>query len=329
MRTAGTAAAVVLALCFAHPLAAVSNRGRGSDRPRRGEDLAVHPGERLLVVAPHPDDETLGSGALIQRVVREGGSVTVVLVTAGDALVSGVVKEAGRPHPGPAAFVAYGERRVREARRAVRALAGARGRVALLGFPDGGLDRLLRAAGDARHPLASATTRAGDPPYRDAVEPDLPYTGANLRRALKELIAEERPSIIALADPFDRHPDHAAAGIFTLAAVHDWLREQKGDEQPRLLSFLVHWPGWPPGWDGGTEGSMYDPLPLPADFPRREIATLWLSPPEIGGKRRALAEHRTQQREMAGFLEAFVRGTEVFGLLGRRDTDEAARRLGR
>ena len=50
-------------------------------------ELAVKRGERLLVVAPHPDDETLGAGGLIQRVLAHGGTVRVMLVTAGDGYV--------------------------------------------------------------------------------------------------------------------------------------------------------------------------------------------------------------------------------------------------
>ncbi|MFD5179382.1 PIG-L deacetylase family protein [Nocardia sp. NPDC058379] len=40
--------------------------------------------QRLLVVAPHPDDDVLGAGGLIARVKREGGSAHVLFVTAGD-----------------------------------------------------------------------------------------------------------------------------------------------------------------------------------------------------------------------------------------------------
>lgn len=40
--------------------------------------------QRLLVVAPHPDDEVLGCGGLIKRVKDSGGSVFVLFVTVGD-----------------------------------------------------------------------------------------------------------------------------------------------------------------------------------------------------------------------------------------------------
>lgn len=37
--------------------------------------------DNLMVFAPHPDDETIGSGGLISKTNREGGKVTVVCVT--------------------------------------------------------------------------------------------------------------------------------------------------------------------------------------------------------------------------------------------------------
>lgn len=40
-------------------------------------------GRRLLVLAPHPDDETFGCGALIARAVAAGDPVTVVVATDG------------------------------------------------------------------------------------------------------------------------------------------------------------------------------------------------------------------------------------------------------
>ena len=39
----------------------------------------------LLVVSPHPDDETLCCAGVIQRVIAAGGRVSVVWITSGDA----------------------------------------------------------------------------------------------------------------------------------------------------------------------------------------------------------------------------------------------------
>src|SRR5262245_37483517 len=48
--------------------------------PEPPDPMGVGEGERLLVIAPHPDDETLGAGGLIQRVIAHHGAVHVVLV---------------------------------------------------------------------------------------------------------------------------------------------------------------------------------------------------------------------------------------------------------
>ena len=54
--------------------------------PASAQDLPpLSAATSLLVVAPHPDDETLCCAGLMQRVVRAGGRVSVVWITSGDA----------------------------------------------------------------------------------------------------------------------------------------------------------------------------------------------------------------------------------------------------
>src|SRR6185295_13542272 len=68
-------------------------------RPARGRPhvpptlLTVPEGTRLLVVAPHPDDEVLGAGGLMQRVHETGGTVRVVYLTNGEGYPEGVEAE--------------------------------------------------------------------------------------------------------------------------------------------------------------------------------------------------------------------------------------------
>jgi LmbE family N-acetylglucosaminyl deacetylase len=42
-------------------------------------------GPRVLVVAPHPDDESIGSGGLIALLVKRGVEINIVFITDGDA----------------------------------------------------------------------------------------------------------------------------------------------------------------------------------------------------------------------------------------------------
>ncbi len=81
----------------------------------------------LLVVAAHPDDETLGCGGLIARNRREGGEVTVVVLTEGSTT----------QYPDDPEMVFQKET---ETRRALDALGGAR--VEFCGLPDMALSTL-------------------------------------------------------------------------------------------------------------------------------------------------------------------------------------------
>jgi LmbE family N-acetylglucosaminyl deacetylase len=69
--------------------------------------------------------------------------------------------------------------------------------------------------------------------------------GSDLRQELAQLLRDVAPTLVAFPDPLDRHPDHATTGLFTMLALGDWLprAQTPGPNVPRLLAYLVHWPG--------------------------------------------------------------------------------------
>ena len=89
-----------------------------------------------MIVAPHPDDETLLSGGLLARQAMAGVPVTVVAVTDGEAA-----------YPGGSGGLAH--RRRIEQRNALRALSNAEVPVHRLGLPDGEVDAHLQQLVDA------------------------------------------------------------------------------------------------------------------------------------------------------------------------------------
>lgn len=288
--------------------------------------LQVNAGERLVVVAPHPDDETLATAGLIQHVLANGGSVWVVLVTAGDGYVEAVVHETGELRPRPVAYLAYGTRRIKEARAAIRELGENRVRVQLLGFPDGGLTTLLHAHWRHSHPERSQTTGVSDPPYPEALDPNIAYDGADLLNELQRLLREAQPTIVALPDPLDAHPDHHATAIFALLALDDAVRA-RALPLPRMLAYLVHWPAWPPGWDvpmpaaATTDAALAFPSTLPTRGLERSMVVL--TDRERTRKRTALECYRTQLRETGPLLAAFVRRTEPFSIFTTAELQQA------
>lgn len=59
--------------------------------------------QRLLVLAPHADDETFGCGGLMAKVKAEGGEVYVIVASVGDLQHYGVPNEAVNTQGAPAA----------------------------------------------------------------------------------------------------------------------------------------------------------------------------------------------------------------------------------
>jgi LmbE family N-acetylglucosaminyl deacetylase len=90
----------------------------------------------LVVIAPHPDDETLGCGGLIGRQIQLRRPVYVVFLTDGEA------SHRGHPTLSPAALAT--QRRA-EAVAALRTLGGSQPSAEFLGCPDGRLNALTPA----------------------------------------------------------------------------------------------------------------------------------------------------------------------------------------
>lgn len=115
---------------------------------------------RLVVVAAHPDDETLGCGGLIAAVSRRGIPVRVIAVTDGSA---------SHPRSRTITAQALRIRRADELREAVARLAP-RATITWLGFPDGRTadfaeaieDRLREELLEAAAGTLVAVTWAGD-----------------------------------------------------------------------------------------------------------------------------------------------------------------------
>jgi LmbE family N-acetylglucosaminyl deacetylase len=105
------------------------------------------PGRRALVLAPHPDDETLGCGGLIAACCAAGRPPVVAVLTDGAG-------SHGNLDPPSQALLR--EQRQREVRRATRCLGVPADNLILLGFPDMGLADAAGACTDLLTLLARA-----------------------------------------------------------------------------------------------------------------------------------------------------------------------------
>jgi len=167
------------------------------------DPLTLASSDRLLILAPHPDDESIATGGLIQVARAAGAAVRVIVLTDGDNNPWPQRWIEKRWHIDAAARRRWGARRREEARAALRVLGLAAEDAVFLGFPDLGLTDLLMRN-----------------------EPQIIH-------ALRTQIDEFRPTMLILPAVSDRHPDHSAAHILARAALTQL-------PIPRLYTFAVH-----------------------------------------------------------------------------------------
>ena len=262
----------------------------------------------LLVVSPHPDDETLCCGGVIQRVVSAGGRVTVVWLTSGDAARIDLILTGHSLFPAAAVARELGAQRMGEARVATARLGVAPAQQLFLGYPDGGLQQLLGT--HRTTPYTSPTTGAAAVPYPTALYPGHAYTGESLERDFVAVLERVQPTLILAPTPLDRHPDHRAAGLLAQRL------SGRLSQAPPVRYWIVHGgEGWPSPRDL-LPGLPLTPAPLAASLAPVGFA---LAPAEEDAKLIALRAYQTQMRVMAPFLLSFVRSNELFSL--RADPD--------
>ncbi len=240
------------------------------------EPLALTRADRVLVLAPHPDDETLATGGLLQRALAAGAETRVVFVTDGENNPWAQRAAERRWRIGAADRERWGERRRGEALAALACLGIPALRAAFLGFPDQGLQRLLLDGNEA---------------------------------LIETLIAElERfhPTFLAAPAPDDLHPDHGALAVLARLALArlesrarhagPTTRDTRAWIRPREGLYVVH-----------HHGPLQDAGPL---------LGLALTPAERERKRRAILCHASQLLLRREALLAHAGPHELFFIPG-------------
>ena len=277
LRSRGWLGALVLAAALAGCRRSCPAGGQTFRRPRRL-------GERVLVLAPHPDDEVLGAAGVMAATLRHGGRAAVIVATDG-------ASDTHRERAGRLAATRQGE-----TRRAMARLGLEPGDVCFLGYADGG--------------LAAAWGEGWRAARREAGE----VSATELVDALRGEVRSRTPRTVILPMALDRHPDHAALARFAMLAV---LGESPPVGGPGLLAYLVHaGPGWPAHHGGGC-GTTARPPGCNAAYPWMSFA---LDPGTRALKGAFIGEYRSQLARGADLLR-FAAANELFtgGVVVRAD----------
>lgn len=283
----------------AHPVSALG----------RAPSLPIGAGTRAIVFAPHPDDETLAAGGLIQAVRRSGGQVRVVFLTNGDGFSVAAKRAFERVRVTKGDLLRLGLLREGEAREALAQLGLPPGAGVFLGFPDQGLVPLWSAHWD--HPYRSPATGASAVPYGGAREPGAPYTGAEVAAQVEAALTDFQPDLIVAPGLHDLHPDHQATGLFVRFAL---ARARAHGEQwaagARFYEYAVHHEEWRETRARNTLATLR--IPAHVVDQAGPWARVSLTTDEMISKRRAVRAYASQTAVMARFMHAFVRPAEAF-----------------
>lgn len=165
------------------------------------------PGDRVLLFAPHPDDESIGAGGLLAAAGRAGATVRIVIATSGENNPWAQRAFERRVILLTRHRLRFAARREAEVLAAVRELGLAGESVLFLRFPDQGLTQLL---------------------LRDA---------AFFVSRLGTEIERFAPTIVLTPAAVDLHPDHSALAVACELAL---ARSEGAHPPPRRLAFIVH-----------------------------------------------------------------------------------------
>ena len=274
----------------------------------------------ILVFAPHPDDEVIGVGGVIQQALGAGKKVLVVFATSGDAYPPAASALLKKPIADlrPPDFVSLAATRQREAVAAGAALGLSASSLVFLGYPDGSLADVY--ANESRTPVESPTTGNAST-YGPAIADyhtlthgrPASYARSSAVADVVEILRESDPAAVYVTDRADTHGDHAAT--FELVAMAAAGIGYAGE----LLTFVVHsgpnecwpWPNRATPQSGFVQHQM-DGIAYPIGVHWPPPVRVPLTTSQCAVKLRAIAAHASQHAIDGEYLESFVKSEEVF-----------------
>jgi LmbE family N-acetylglucosaminyl deacetylase len=260
------------------------------------------PSDRITIVSPHLDDETLGVGGVISRARSQGIPVSVIFMTNGDDNPIGADLQYQTGYPTPDILLRSGESRQLEALGVLHGLGVSDSSIYFLGLPDRGLSPLLQPR-YATSPYSAPGTLQTSSPYSRTFIAHLPYTGQATTEALTKALQETAPTIVLTTLPEDQHKDHAATAQFVQKVLPTI------SSHPRLDYFLIHYRGFPR--PKGISREL--PLAPPKNLEQRNWQLVFLSDAEITKKQQAVEAYKTQVRipQLGNLMRSLVRRNEL------------------
>lgn len=249
-------------------------------------DSLIQPHDRVLIIAVHPDDETIACAGIIRYCVENNVPVKIVVLTDGYLGASAV-------------------KRHDESITAMGILGVKQEDIIFLGYPDGTLPSLLTRNWESNNPYRiNNTTTNGN--YTFSYQKNASYSGANLYDNLNEIISNFHPTIIFYPDSEDEQIDHWAGNAFVEYVM------AKNNYNGSKYSYIIHDPPhWPSPRTYNPEAYLLPPKEL------TYIDYKWVLFPldhyQERLKEAAIATY-TSQINTDSYVRSFIRKNEIFGI---------------
>lgn len=265
--------------------------------------------DRILILAPHPDDEAIAASGVIQKGLGAGAKVKVAYLTNGDANQLSFIIFEKKLIAFPKQFMYSGELRRKESIAGMKVLGLKEDDLIYLGYPDfGTLNILYRYWGNA-NAYESWITHKNKVPYPECLSPGAPYKGESILNDLKTVISDFKPTKIFVSSPVDLNKDHRALYLFTQVVL--WDLGDKLETKPSLFTYLIHSNSFPNPKGYRPLQELLPPQGIIGD----EItwSKLELSPGEVLKKYNTIKNYKSQIKYKPSFLVSFARSDELFG----------------
>jgi len=264
--------------------------------------------DRILILSPHPDDEAIGTGGVIQKALKKGAEVKIVIFTNGEHNELAFIVYKKRVILKKKEFILLGEMRRKETIQAMELLGLPKENIIFLGYPDAGTMAIFTKYWQDMPPYRSLLTHITNVPYPECLSYNAPYKGESILKDLEKIILDFKPTKIFVSHPIDTNKDHRSLYLFLQVAL--WNLEGK-IEKPAIYPYLIHVVGWPKPRGYHPELELLPPKRL------ENSGISWyrvdLSEEEVRKKYEAILLYKSQVKPYPIYLPTFARKNEFFG----------------
>lgn len=276
-------------------------------------------GKKIMVLAPHNDDEALMCAGIIAHSVANGADLKVVLITNGDKKGQKMAQV-----------------RMKETIRAMACLGLNEQHIAFLGYGDTGKesDSFLKRLYDAATDTTLVSSNVGDATYGFSETPEYHYQKHGIhgrydrvtfRDDLKSVIKDFAPDHIFVSSLYETHPDHVMLCKFTIESIIT-LKRNNPAFSPIMHEYLVHSHDGDEHWPTRDTGnspivSFSKPISLDTetlfDWEKREVFTVPLAmqilPRSKNQKYITIGKYQSQRPSRNNkYLYSYVKLDEIF-----------------